>query len=281
MTRRRSRLRTVFLASVLVLPGWCVFAQSGHGGYRAHGHYRAPSPPVATPISPTSTPWQPSYYHQNKYYQVEPSPLVSGSSRFSGSPYPSIFTFGGVAAPYSTVEPYAVGRPHPRPVYGGQVVYSPEPRPSEPIYVETTVAPPPQVIIVQQPAAPAPQARPSAPPPVAPSRATRSDEPGRVRLNVTPRDAVVRLDRHLLGDGDQIEALGGALELPPGVYVLEAEHTSLPSQRLVFGVSPGQSMRVTIDLSQDLVGARAQVDLGEEAWLGRWAASDDGQGMEN
>ena len=49
----------------------------------------------------------------------------------------------------------------------------------------------------------------------------------------------------------------------------------------MFGVSPGQSMRVTIDLSQDLVGARAQVDLGEEAWLGRWAASDDGQGMEN
>jgi hypothetical protein len=145
------------------------------------------------------------------------------------------------------------------PGFGDPYFFGEEPEPPPP-------APAPQVYIIQPPP---PQAAPAAPvetypPPPPLPRAPVSTEPGEVALAVHPAGARILINDRFVGTGESLEAKGEPLVMRPGVYVLEAEHPDFKSQRLVFGVTPHETVRVVIDLTADRPGRRARVDDGKD-----------------
>jgi hypothetical protein len=105
-------------------------------------------------------------------------------------------------------------------------------------------------------AAPPPPYEPPPPPPPAPPVST---EPGELVLDVRPADAEIFLNDRLMGTGTSLAAKGEPLRLRAGVYVLEARHGAFGSQRLVFGVTGEQTVRVAVDLTAQPPGRRARV----------------------
>lgn len=213
------------------------------GRYRQRGAYRGSE-------RANQPPYQPSYYQENRYYQVKPAtPFVGNLSR-------SNFDFNAGGAFYNFASPVV---PYPGYVlYQAPVQYvEPEPEPPPPAQVT-------QVYVVQPPPAPAaaPAPAPAAPPPAAPAPPA-SKEPGLVDFSVQPEDAKVYLDDRFLGDGRKL-AEQGPLKLPPGVYVLEVEHPRYESQRLIFDVTADETTRVAIDLTSERGRRRSRVRTGDE-----------------
>ncbi len=213
--------------------------QSFPGRYRQKGVYRGSENSHQT--------WQPSYYHQKKYYQVKPMTPFTGN--LSRSTYD--FNAGGAFYSFAPIVPYP-----------GYVVYQ------TPVqYVEPEPAPPPpppvtQVYIVQPPP-PVPAPAPAAPSPPAAPEPPASKDPGKVAFAVHPGDAKVYLDDRLLGDGRSLVDKG-SLKLSPGVYVLEVEHPRYEAQRLIFGVTANETTQVAIDLTSERGRRRSRVRTGDE-----------------
>ncbi|MEM6454557.1 MAG: hypothetical protein AAF772_05650, partial [Acidobacteriota bacterium] len=119
-------------------------------------------------------------------------------------------------------------------------------------------APQPQVIVVQQPA-PQPVVVEVAPPtelphPVTPP-APRATGPSSVRFVIQPADARVYLDGRMLGVAID---LSDPVSLPPGVHLLEVEHPTLTSERLMFA-APARGATVQVDLEQTQRGRRTHL----------------------
>lgn len=226
------------------------------GSYRSQGQYHGsqnarPSHQGHHQHGPgQSTPWQPVYYPQGKYYQIR-SPLrhVGNLSRSDLQSYGHGYSYGI------------------SPVIPGTVIY-----PST-TYVETAPQQqqqqaPPQVVIIQAPPPPAapPPAAPvyTAPPPPPPPAAPVSNEPGEVIFAVHPASTEIYLNDGFVGTGLDLGGDANALVIKPGVYVLAALHPDFKAQRLVFGVTPGESTRIVVDLTDDRLGHRARVETGSE-----------------
>jgi hypothetical protein len=216
------------------------------GNYRPQGHYLAPRPPIKF-----QNPWSPMTYRQNKYYQVVPqSQAAPFTSNLSRSNLPN---YGGIG--FNVVVPVPV-----LPVAGVYEPYTYEQEPPPP----PPPAPAPQIYVVQTPppaAAPPPYEPPPPPPPAPPV----SNEPGELALDVQPADVRIFLNDRLMGTGESLEAKGEPLRLRAGVYVLEAEHPDFGSQRLVFGVTAEQTVRVVVDLTADQPRRRARVVRDKDA----------------
>lgn len=219
--------------------------QSFPGRYRQRGAYRGSE-------RATQPPYQPSYYQENRYYQVKPAtPFVGNLSR-------SNFDFNAGGAFYNFGPPVVT--------YPGYVVY--QQAPVQYVEPEPEPAPPPQVTqvyVVQPPPAPAaaPAPAPAAPSPPAVPPPPASKDPGKVDFSVQPDDAKVYLDDRFLGDGRKL-AEQGPLKLPRGVYVLEVEHPRYESQRLIFDVTANETTRVSIDLASERGRRRSRVRTGDE-----------------
>lgn len=214
------------------------------GHYRAQGQYRAPQAPIKL-----QNPWSPMTYRQNKYFQVVPqSPTAPFTGQLSRSNMPH---YGGIG--FNVVVPVPV-----LPVAGVYEPYAYEQEPPPP----PAPAPAPQIYVVQTPAPEPPPYEPPPPPPPAPPV---SNEPGELALDVQPRDARIFLNDRLMGTGESLQAKGEPLRLRAGVYVLEAEHPDFGSQRLVFGVTAEQTVRVVVDLTAEQPRRRARVVRDKDA----------------
>ena len=154
------------------------------------------------------------------------------------------------------------------PLLPGTVVY-PTTTYAEPAPQQQQPAAPPQVVIVQvpqSPAAPPPAAEPvyTPPPPPPPPAAPVSNEPGEVILAVHPASTEIYLNNRFVGTGLNLGGDTNSLVMKPGVYVLEAAHPDYKAQRLVFGVTPGETTRIVVDLTDERPGHRARVETGSE-----------------
>lgn len=230
---------------------------SGKGGstspgqYRSHGHYRSgggihrPTPFINRDLS--NSPWNPSFHHQNKFFQVTPQ-------SFTGRlPHAGLVPRGGLFYNLATPVPLLPG-------YGDPYFFDDEPEPPPPAA--------PQIYIIQPPpppAAPPARAETYEPPPPPPPLAPVSTEPGELALAVHPADTRILINDRFVGTGESLEAKGEPLVMKPGVYVLEAEHSDFKSQRLVFAVTPNDTVRIIIDLTADRPGRRARVDDGKDS----------------
>lgn len=241
-----------------------VEAQSGKTGasspgrYRSHGQYRSgapvqrPRPYINRDLS--NSPWNPSFHHQNKFFQVRPKTSVG--QPFTGHvPRSGVHLRGGLF--HNIVTPIPV-----LPGFGEPYVVVQEAPPPPP-------APAPQVYIIQPPPPPAPAPPPPAevyePPPPPPPRPPVSNKPGDLALAVHPADTRILINDRFVGTGESLVAKGEPLVMKPGVYVLEAEHPDYKAQRLVFAVTPNDTVQVVIDLTSDRPGRRARVDTGKDA----------------
>lgn len=255
------------LAALGVPPAECQSGKSGGssspGQYRPHGQYRSggvvnrPRPFINRDLS--NSPWNPSFHHQNKFFQVTPGSSLQRP--FTGQvPRSGVFHRGGLF--YNIVTPVPVLPGYGSPYYGEPYYFDEgpeEPPPPPP-------APAPQVYVIQPTPAPAPPpAAPPAetyepPPPPPPG----SDKPGDVALAVQPADTRILINDRFVGTGESLAAKGEPLLMKPGVYVIEAEHPSYKSQRLVFAVTPNETVRIIIDLTAERPGRRARVDTGKD-----------------
>ena len=231
-------------------------SDSSAGKYRSKGRYRSGSTATYQQRGPyidrnlKNSPWNPSYYHQNKFYQVTPQ-QPAGS--FTGRPpHSNLHHQHGMV--YNIVTPLPAV-----PAFG--TTYTQEPAPPPP-------APAPQIYVVQPPPPPPPPApvyEPPPPPPPAAPPEPESTEPGELALAVHPAGTRILINDHFVGTGESLVAKGEPLVLKAGVYVLQAEHPAHSPQRLVFAVKAEDMVRVVIDLTADRAGRRARVETGSEA----------------
>jgi len=274
---RRVHLPILALAALLWTPGFCAAADpskstisssttrprparardaEGIGRYRRQGTYRSQGRYYGS--EQAAKPWNPPYYHLNKYYQVKPleeyaaRPFVGNLSRSQLQPYQLPCEPSEGCARSGLLVPL------------NPVVYLP----SEPRYEEPSPpapAPvaqqPPQIYIIQPPAPPPVREEPVIPPPAAPEPPPR---PVELQLNIRPATAEVSLDDRYLGTGDELNARAELLVLPPGVHILEVHHPDYPPQRLIFGVSSEGPIRAVIDLAADRPGRRARIETRED-----------------
>ncbi|MEM1183083.1 MAG: hypothetical protein AAGM22_32370, partial [Acidobacteriota bacterium] len=132
-----------------------------------------------------------------------------------------------------------------------------------PIYIVQPEQVPDHVTPVQAQPYGTPRSAPSFEPPVprevaprepeAPQR-PRSTAPQPITIRIQPGDAQVFLDDEPLGAAASLSAI----DLRPGVYVLEVEHPELGGQRLVFGVDD-EPLSVAVDLLADRPSRRSRV----------------------
>jgi hypothetical protein len=210
------------------------------GRYRQQGQYRGSQ----NSSQSNGQAWQPSYYHQNKYYQLQPSTRFIGNLSRSNLDYGGGFSYN--IAP--VLPAGSVGF-----TYGEQP--APPPPPPPPVTQVYVIQQPPPPVVVVAPMAPvAPSPPPPPPPPV-------SREPGKVSFSIHPTDAQVFLDDRLLGDG---ATLVEPLKLAPGVYVLSIEHKDFEVQRLIFDVTAEETTQVTVDLTSERGRRRSQVRSGNK-----------------
>lgn len=141
-------------------------------------------------------------------------------------------------------------------MYVGQPLFpapAPEPAPVV-VYNQVTVNNPPPVerVVVREEPAPRPRVEPELP------RAPKPTAPQKVVFEIQPSDAQVKLDGRKLGTGAELGARSEPFQLTPGVYILQVEHPTYKSQRLVFGVS-AELVRVEVDLTSEEPSLRARV----------------------
>lgn len=237
---------SLLLAAAVAVPP-ATAQSSSPGRYRSHGQYRSHG-------SQHRQPWRPSYHHQNKFFQLKPTgiPFVRPFNTALQSTRLERFQ-GGYSFNIAPVLPLYT-------VYVPQAYSEPEPPPPAP-------APAPQIVVVQPPvmAPPPPAVAYDPPPPSPPPAEPVSREPGELALAVRPADARVHINDLFVGTGESLDAKGEPLAMKPGVYVLEAEHPDLGSQRLIFAVTAAQTVYVVIDLTADRPGRRARVAQADEA----------------
>ncbi len=244
---QRSRLWSVLGVIAFLLAASAVAAEDGghHGGGRGrHGGGGSRTPDwndakwypqqqdnrrLISPMGSAAN-LPPGYYQQNMGWSgppLEPGPVIY--------PAPLVMYVGQPLFP--TPQP----EPQPPVVVVNQVtVNTPPPAPPEPAYER------PRAEERQRPAEPA---TPPAPKPTAPQK---------VFFDISPGDALVKLDGKKLGTAADLAAIVDPLQLSPGVYILQVEHPSYRTQRLVFGVS-AELVRVEIDLASDDPSSRARV----------------------
>lgn len=153
---------------------------------------------------------------------------------------------------------YAPGLPVvPYVMYVGQPLFpapAPEPAPVV-VYNQVTVNTPPPVVervVVREEPAPHRRAEPE------PPRAPKPTAPQKVVFEILPADAQIRLDGRKLGSAAELGSRTEPFQLTPGVYILQVEHPTYKSQRLVFGVS-AELVRVEVDLTSEEPSLRARV----------------------
>lgn len=209
------------------------------------------------PLSSRSTP------RQQQPQQQQPQPdnrrLISPMGSAGGvSPgyYQRNLSWNGPEFVYGPTLPHAV----PYVVYVEQPLFqplrAPEPPPQVVVVNQVTVNTPPPVervierIVERE--RPTQASEPETP------RAPRPTAPQRVVFEIQPTDALVKLDGRKLGTAAELGSLVDPLELKPGVYILQVEHPTYKSQRLVFGVS-AELVRVEVDLTTEDASLRARV----------------------
>lgn len=140
----------------------------------------------------------------------------------------------------------------------GQPLYTPPEPPKVVVVNQVTVNNPPPVVI-EQPRYERPRYEERQQPaePVAPP-VPRPTAPQKVVFDISPADALVKLDGKKLGTAADLGSPGEPLQLSPGVYILQVDHPSYKTQRLVFGVS-AERVRVEVDLAADDPSGRARV----------------------
>ena len=232
-------------------------SDSSPGKYRSKGQYRSGNPATVQQRGPyidrnlQNSPWNPSFYHQNKFFQVTPQQPASTRTFTGNPPQSSLHHRHGLV--YSIVTPVPA-------LPGFATPYAQEPAPPP------APAPAPQIYVVQPP--PPPPApvyeAPPPPPPAAPPEPV-STEPGELALTIHPAGTRILLNDHFVGTGESLAAKGEPLVMKAGVYVLEAQHPDLASQRLIFAVKAEDTVRVAIDLTVDRAGRRARVETGDDA----------------
>lgn len=188
--------------------------------------------------------------------QITPSHqrLVSPMGSATGTPpghYQRHLGWSGPALDYAPVLPTV-----PYVMYVGQPLLpavAPEPQPVV-VYNQVTVNTPPPVVerVVVREDAPRQRAEPEPPPRPKPTA------PQNVHFDISPSDAQVKLDGRKLGTGAELLSRSEPLKLTPGVYILQVEHPTYKSQRLVFGVS-AELVRVEVDLTSEEPTLRARV----------------------
>ena len=181
------------------------------------------------------------------------SPMGSAGGASPGY-YQRNMSWTGPELLYGPVLPPSV----PYVVYVEQPYYQRQPEPPPVVVVNNvTVNPPPPVVervverIVER-ESPARAEEPAAP------RAPKPTAPQPVVFSIQPTDALVKLDGRKLGTAAELGSLADPFELKPGVYILQVEHPTYKSQRLVFGVS-AELVRVEVDLTSDDASLRARV----------------------
>jgi hypothetical protein len=144
-------------------------------------------------------------------------------------------------------------------MYVGQPLFPPEPQSVTVINNVTVNTPPPvveRVVVREEPPprrqAPPPRVEPEPPP------APKPTAPQPVVFQIVPKDAQVKLDGRKLGTAAELGSREAPFELEPGVYILQVEHPTYKSQRLVFGVS-AERVRVDVDLTAEDASLRARV----------------------
>lgn len=78
---------------------------------------------------------------------------------------------------------------------------------------------------------------------------SRRQELGRLRVEVTPRDASVYLDGRFVGTGEELAAAPD-LRVKPGEHVLEVVRPGYETQTRRFTVTPGDSLNQQMELDQ-------------------------------
>jgi hypothetical protein len=82
--------------------------------------------------------------------------------------------------------------------------------------------------------------------------ADRDDEdPGLLRLRVTPADASVYIDGEFMGTGSTLSRLHGSLRLDGGRHTIEVARPGYRSQTREVRLSPGEPLTVEIDLERE------------------------------
>lgn len=182
------------------------------------------------------------------------SPMGSAGGASPGY-YQRNMSWTGPDLGYAPVLPPSV----PYVVYVEQPYYQRQPEPPPVVVVNNvTVNTPPPVVervverIVERESPPARAEEPAAP------RAPKPTAPQPVVFAIQPTDALVKLDGRKLGTAAELGSLADPFELKPGVYILQVEHPTYKSQRLVFGVS-AELVRVEVDLTSDDASLRARV----------------------
>lgn len=189
-------------------------------------------------------------------YPADNRRLVSPMGSAAGLPpgyYQSHLGYNGPPLEYAPILAPAL----PYVYYVNQPLFEP-PRAPEPqpvvvvnqITVNSPPPPPPVERVVYRERAP--RAEPEAP------RAPKPTTPQQVFFEISPADAQVKLDGRKLGTAADLGAREEPYELRPGVYILQVEHPTYKSQRLVFGVSE-ELVRVEVDLTSDEPSSRARV----------------------
>lgn len=244
--RVRGRLAAAVLGVALLGAAGAAFGEdggrSGRGGHHGGGGgSRTPN-------------WSdPKWYPQQQDNRRLISPMGSAANVPSGY-YQQNMGWNGPPLEYGPLVIPSV--PY---VTFGQPLYTPPPEPTKVVVVnQVTVNTPPPVVVEQpryerpryeEPQRPAEPAAPPAPKPTAPQK---------VVFDISPGDALVKLDGRKLGTAADLGAPGEPLQLSPGVYILQVDHPSYKTQRLVFGVS-AERVRVEVDLAADDPAGRARV----------------------
>lgn len=75
-------------------------------------------------------------------------------------------------------------------------------------------------------------------------------EPGRLHLEIEPRDAAVYLDGRFLGTGDELAGVHAGLIVDPGEHALEVVRPGYASRTVTFTSEPGEEVEVSVELEE-------------------------------
>ncbi|MFP3939292.1 MAG: PEGA domain-containing protein [Thermoanaerobaculia bacterium] len=75
-------------------------------------------------------------------------------------------------------------------------------------------------------------------------------EPGRLYLEVVPRDAAIYLDGRFLGTGEDLTGVHAGLIVDPGEHELEVVRPGYASRTVTFTSEPGEEVEVAVELEE-------------------------------
>lgn len=76
------------------------------------------------------------------------------------------------------------------------------------------------------------------------------EEPGRLYLEVVPRDAAIYLDGRFLGTGEDLTGVHAGLIVDPGEHELEVVRPGYASRTVTFTSEPGEEVEVSVELEE-------------------------------